>query len=319
MRPALPLALLCASALALTGCSDSEASGTTSAAATDAVSVVVGVYPYAYLAERVGGDGVEVTNLASPGTEPHDLELTPRQVGTIGAADLVVHSPGFQPAVDEAVEQQAADRALDVLDAVELREAPEGEHGDEHEGEHEGDEHEGDGHAHEGADPHVWLDPVRLGQIAGALADRLAEVDAAGADGYRERAAQLQDELGRLDDELRAGLSSCERTQIVTSHDAFGYLADTYGLEQVAIAGLSPEDEASAGRLAELAAQAERDGVTTIFFEDLASPKVAESLAREVGAEATVLSPLEGAPETGDYVTAMQANLATLRTALDCA
>jgi len=311
-----PVAVLTA-ALALSACGGSG-DGTASASDDGRLAVAAGFYPYAFLAERIGGEAVEVTNLTEPGSEPHDLELTPQQVGALSETDLVVYSAGFQPAVDEAVEQQAAARAFDVLSAVELRTAEEGGHGDEHEGEHaEGD----DAHADEasgGADPHVWLDPTRLATIGTALADRLAEVNPEGADGYRSRAEELTAELTALDDELRAGLATCQRRQIVTSHDAFGYLAGAYGLEQVAVAGLSPEDEASPQRLAEVAAQAEEDGVTTIFFEELVSPAVAESLAREVGATATVLSPLEGAPETGDYVSAMRDNLAALRTALDC-
>ena len=192
---------------------------------------------------------------------------------------------------------------------------------DEHEDEHEDEgEHADEAHGEHGSgDPHVWLDPVRLGAVAAALAERLADLDPDGAEGYRERAAALQRELAALDDELRTGLASCERRQVVTSHDAFGYLTDAYGLEQVPVAGLSPDDEASPRRLAEVAAQAEREGVTTVFFEELVSPKVAESLAREVGARAEVLSPLEGAPEEGDYLSAMRANLAALRAALDCA
>ena len=292
--------LLVAAALALTACGGAQA-GTGS----DRVSAVVGFYPYAFVTERVGGGDVDVTDLTAAGGEPHDLELTPRQVGALGEADLVVYSEGFQPAVDEAVEQQAADRALDVLSTVELRD---GAH------EHAGEEEE-----HASGDPHVWLDPVRLATIATAVADRLAEVDPDSAEDYRARADELEHELTALDDELRAGLASCERQQIVTSHDAFGYLADAYRLEQVAIAGLSPEDEASPRRLAEVAAQAEAAGVTTIFFEEAVSPKVAESLAREVGATATVLSPLELAPESGDYLTAMRDNLERLRTALGCA
>ena len=316
-----PAAAALTAALALSACGSD--SGAANASDEGRTSVAAGFYPYAFLAERIGGDDVEVTNLTKPGGEPHDLELTPQQVGGLSTTDLVVYSQGFQPAVDEAVEQQAADRTFDVLSAVELRdgeahaeeEHAEDEHADDEE--HAEDEAHADEHA-AGGDPHVWLDPQRLAAIGTALADRLAEVDPDGADGYRERAQELSTELTALDDELRAGLESCERRQIVTSHDAFGYLADAYGLEQVAVAGLSPEDEASPRRLAEVAAQAEQDGVTTIFFEELVSPKVAESLAREVGAEATVLTPLEGAPETGDYVTAMRDNLATLRTALGC-
>jgi zinc transport system substrate-binding protein len=300
MRP--PSAALAVLLLALSGCAGSSASGDTG---SGPVRVSAGFYPYAFVAERVGGPDVAVTNLTEPGGEPHDLELTPQQVGALGESDLVVYSEGFQPAVDEAVEQQAADRALDVLSVVEL---------------HEGAEHTEGGaeHEHGGEDPHVWLDPDRLSTIAGAVADRLAEADPDHEEGYRERAKALQDELAALDQELRSGLSSCARTQIVTSHDAFGYLADAYGLEQVAVAGLTPEDEASPRRLAEVAADARAAGVTTVFHEELGSPAVAESLAREIGATTAVLRTLEGAPDDGDYLTAMRDNLERLRTALDC-
>ena len=295
-------AALLATTTALAACGGSAAEGTDSAA----LDVAVGLYPYAFVVERVGGQDVEVTNLTKPGGEPHDLELTPQQVARLGEADLVVYSRGFQPAVDVAVEQQAEEQGFDVLTAVELREGDEEAHADEEE------------HGHEGADPHVWLDPMRLADIADAVADELAERAPDRADGFRSRAGELREELTTLDDELRSGLSRCERREIVTSHDAFGYLAAAYGLEQVSLAGLSPEDEASPKRLKEVAAFAKEHGVTTVFFEELVSPKVAESLAREVGARAQVLSPLEGPPETGDYLTAMRENLDRLRTALDC-
>jgi zinc transport system substrate-binding protein len=305
------LPLFVAAALALSACGGAEAG-----ASSDRVSAVVGFYPYAFVTERVGGDDVEVTDLTASGGEPHDLELTPRQVGAVGEADLVVYSEGFQPAVDEAVAQQAEDRALDVLSTVELRDGGAHGHEEAHEEGHAEEGHEDDEHG--SGDPHVWLDPVRLATIATAVADRLAEVDPDSAADYRARAEELGAELTALDDELRAGLASCERSEVVTSHDAFGYLTDAYGLEQVAVAGLSPEDEASPQRLAEVAAQAQAAEVTTIFFEESVSPKVAEALAREVGATATVLSPLELAPESGDYLTAMRENLEQLRTALGC-
>ena len=302
-------AVLSAAAL-LTACGG-VAEGEDAAQAGDRLDVSVGFYPYAFVSERVGGPDVEVVNLTKPGGEPHDLELTPQQVAALSETDLVVYSKGFQPAVDEAVEQQAADKALDVLTTVELRE---GEAHDEEEDEGEDEEHGDEG----GQDPHVWLDPVRLGTIAVAVAEELAELAPDRADAFRERAAALQADLGELDEELRTGLSSCARQEIVTSHDAFGYLAGAYGLEQVSLAGLSPDDEASPGRLAEVATYARERGVTAIFFEETASPRVAESLAREVGAEAVVLSPLEGAPETGDYLSAMRTNLESLQSALDC-
>ena len=300
-----PAALLLAS-LALAACTSDPAA--TTADGDGPLAVTVGFYPYAFVAERVGGPDVEVTNLTQPGTEPHDLELTPQQVAGLTETDLVLYSPLFQPAFDEAVEQQAADRAFDVLSAVELRDPPAtpGEQAEQDE-------------APGGRDPHVWLDPVRLGEIAAAVGQELGERRPDRAAAFTERAAALQADLKTLDDEMRAGLARCQRTEVVTSHDAYGYLTGTYGLTQVPIAGLSPQDEASAGSLAEIAVQARASGVTTIFFEELVSPAVAESLASEVGAKATVLSPLEGPPETGDYLSAMRTNLTTLRTALGCA
>jgi zinc transport system substrate-binding protein len=288
----LPLALL-----PLTACGD-PADG----AASGRTEVVVGFYPLEFLVARVGGDRVSVTSLAKPGAEPHDLELTPGQVAAVADADLVVHLGGFQPALDDA----APDGALDVAEVEPLE---------------QGFVPLEDGELHEdeaGVDPHVWLDPERYAGVADAVADRLAEVDAAGAQGYRDRAAQLRTELTALDTELASGLATCERRDLVTSHNAFGYLARAYDLEQVAITGLTPEEEPSPGRLAAVTDLARARGVTTVFFEELVSPKVAESLAREIGAKAAVLDPLESAPDDGDYLSAMRANLVALRAALDC-
>jgi zinc transport system substrate-binding protein len=296
--------------LLLTACG----SGSDGGGASERLDVVVGFYPYQYVAEQVGGDDVAVTNLTAPGAEPHDLELSPQQVADLAEADLVLYSAGFQPAVDEAVEEQAADRAFDVLSAVELREYEEAQADD------ADPAHGEEGHDdHAGEDPHVWLDPVRMAEVAAAVADELAERAPERADAFRERADALTVELSALDGELEEGLSACARTEMVTSHDAFGYLAERYGLEQVAISGLSPEEDPSPRRLAEVAQFAQERGVTTIFFEELVSPRVAESLAREVGAQAQVLSPLEGPPDDGDYLSAMRTNLAALTAALDCA
>jgi zinc transport system substrate-binding protein len=318
---AVALALLTTAA-----CGSSDDAATPAAASSDRLDVTVGFYPYEFVASRVGGDDVTVTNLTQPGGEPHDLELSPRQVAALQETDLVLYSRGFQPAVDEAVEQSAEGRALDVLTAVDLL-AGSDDHGDEEEGEHAEEEEEGehadedeDEHADEGGnDPHVWLDPTRLATIAETVAERLGELAPDRAADFDRRAAELAAELGELNGELRTGLAECERREIVTSHDAFGYLANAYGLEQVPLSGLSPEDEASPKRLAEVAEFAKGNGVTTIFFEELVSPKVAESLAREVGAKAQALNPLEGPPSSGDYLTEMRTNLETLRTALDCA
>jgi zinc transport system substrate-binding protein len=286
------------------GCSDAR--GTT--AEGGRLRVVTGFYPLQFVAERVGGDAVAVTNLVKPGAEPHDLELSPSQVAGVAGAALVVYLKGFQPAVDEAVEQDAEDRAFDVAAVQPLLDAA------------DGDEDSGQSRALHGKDPHVWLDPTRLATIADRLAERLAQLDGARAAAFRSRADGLHAELDDLDREYADGLRSCARRDIVTSHAAFGYLASRYRLSQVAITGTSPEDEPSPGRLAEVAAVARQRRATTIFFETLVSPRVAAALAREVGARTAVLDPIEGLQpgSTESYLSVMRANLDTLRTGLGC-
>ncbi|MFP5220222.1 MAG: metal ABC transporter substrate-binding protein [Actinomycetes bacterium] len=322
MRRTAVLALPLSAAL-LAGCaSDDGADAATDAAGGEEaqrLDVLVGLYPYQFVAERVGGDDVAVENVTPPGVEPHDVELSPQQVGAVGEADLVLISPTFSPALDEAVEQQRPAAVLDVLSVVDVRESGEEEaHGDEEVHADEEAAHGEEGHDHGGEDPHVWLDPTRLATIADAVADELAELAPERADAFRERAAALRAELEELDGELEQGLAQCERRDVVTSHDAFGYLTERYGLDQVPVSGLSPEEEPSPRRLAEVATTAKERGVTTVFFEETVSPRVAEQLAREVGAKAEVLSPLEAPPEDGDYLSAMRANLAALQEALDC-
>jgi zinc transport system substrate-binding protein len=303
----------------LVGCSDD--SGTAAAAdgsrttrsgpaaataAADKVTVAAAFYPLEFLTERVGGELVEVTGLTQPGAEPHDLELTAKQVAGLGETDLVVFERGFQPAVDEAVDEHAKDRSLDLAAVQPLEQGfVPLEEGELHEDE-------------KGADPHIWLDPQRMQSLADATAKRLAQVRPGAAQSFEANAAALKADLAALDEEFRAGLSGCARREFVTSHNAFGYLARRYGLEQIAITGLTPESEPSPKRLIEVAELAKARKVTTIFFEELVSPKTAESLAREVGAEAQVLSPLEAAPESGDYFSGMRTNLASLHAALGC-
>ena len=291
---------MAALALALAACGGDDGGD------TDGLDVAAAFYPYAFLVERICGDDVDLTTLTPPGAEPHDLELTPQQVGALADTDLVVYAAGVQPAVDEAVAQQAEDGAFDVNAVTDLVPG----YVPLEEGELVPEE--------QGTDPHVWLDPMRYAEIGEALAERLGELEPDRAEAFAERARELTAELEALDDELRSGLADCERREIVTSHNAFGYLAARYDLEQIAVTGLTPEQEPTPRRLADVARLAEQRGVTTIFFEELVSPRTAESLAREVGAKAVVLSPLEGPPESGDYLTAMRGNLQTLRTALGC-
>lgn len=313
--PAAAAALI----LAAAGCGSADpADGT--AAGSESMQVVAGFYPLEFLAERVGGDLVSVSNLAQPGAEPHDLELAPQQVQEVAEADLVLYLSGFQPALDDAVSENAQDSSFDALEATDLADGYE-ELGPEEEGhEEEGHEEGEEGHEEEsGLDPHVWLDPTKYGELAGAVAEQMAEADPDNADTYAANADALIEELAALDEEFVTGLADCERNEIVVTHNAFGYLAEHYDLEQVPIAGLSPEEEPSAQRLAEIQEFAAENGVTTIFYEEAVSPEYAQTVADEVGAATAVLSPIEVASDGEDYISLMQANLTALQEALGCA
>ncbi len=269
--------------------------------------IIAAFYPLQWLAERIGGPDATVTALTKPGVEPHDLELTPVQIAGLENSGLVIYVKGVQPAVDEAVGQHSADRSLDAAAVIKTLPAVA------EEGEAEGAQ------GHEvGYDPHIWLDPSRLATVAAGIGDRLAAVDPAHAGGYRERTATTVADLNRLDDELARGLSTCASTAIVTSHTAFGYLADRYKLRQIGISGIDPEAEPSPARLAEVAKVAKQEKVTTIFTETLVSPKVAEVLSTEIGARTAVLDPIESQPADGDYLSAMRRNLTALKAALSC-
>ena len=294
--------------LAMAACSDPVSDD-----AEGRIKVAAAFYPLQFITERIGGQRVDVTNLTSPGTEPHDLELTPQQAAELQKAGLVVYLAGFQPSIDDAIDNDAKDKAFDVATVEPLSDAPPG-------AEEEDADGAGEKHANEGKDPHVWLDPHRLAAIGDKLADRLAAVDTAHADEFRTRATELRAELVALDKEYSAGLQNCQRHEIVTSHAAFGYLAARYKLEQIPITGLSPEAEPTPEHVAQVAALARQKGVTTIFFETLVSPEIAETVATEIGAKAEVLDPIEGLkPGSADtYLTVMRGNLTQLRTALGC-
>ncbi|WP_433167521.1 metal ABC transporter substrate-binding protein [Kribbella sp. CA-247076] len=319
-----------AAALTLAGCGDSSASGS----GGDKLDVVASFYPLEFIARTVGGDAVNVTTLTAPGVEPHDLELTPKQVGEIAEAKLVVYEKGLQPAVDEAIDQNAKEAGFDVAPAAKLEatgaDFAEHEEGEEHAEEStspgtpdtHSDEADPSHEEGEALDPHFWLDPVRYADVVQAVTDKLVEADSANADGYKARAKTLVDEVGKLDSEFKTGLASCQLKTFVTSHQAFAYLAKRYGLTMVGIAGFSPGAEPTPARIKEVQDIVKAQHVTTIFSEELVSPKVAETIARDVGVKTAVLSPIEGLSDANSqetYLTLMRENLQELRKANSCA
>ena len=307
-------AAVTAAVLLLAGCGSDDAGSD----GGDRLDVVAGFYPLEWAASRIGGERIEVSSLTAPGAEPHDLELTPQDVAGVSDADLLVYLGGFQSAVDEAAESQAGDHAWDAAEAADLSlTAEEHEHADGAE-EHAEEEHaEGE----ESSDPHFWLDPTRLADVGDALADQLAEIDPDGAETYEQNAAALREDLEALDAEMTDGLTGCGVDTLVTSHDAFGYLAARYGFEVVGVTGLSPSTEPSADQLAEIADLVTERGVTTVYTETLVDPSVAETVVDEAGVRTAVLDPLEGLTDESagdDYLAVMRANLSTLQEGQAC-
>jgi zinc transport system substrate-binding protein len=277
----------------LTGCGALADTGT-------GVEVAAGFYPLQYVAERVAGDHAEVEVLTQPGSEPHDATLSVRETALVAEADVLVVSGGVQPAVDDAVSTSAeGDAVVDTSSPdFETTNLP----------------------AIRTDDPHFWLDPLLMADLGDEVADALVDADPDRADAYRANAADLRSDLQRLDHAYEEGLADCERSTVVVSHDAFGYL-DRYGLEFAPIAGLSPGAEPTPADLSRLQDLIRAEGVTTVFSERLVSPRVSETLADDLGIGTAVLDPVEGLSEETrgeDYLSLMRANLAALRAANGC-
>lgn len=301
-------------------------SGGEAGAADGTLSVVTSAYPFAFLVARIGGERVALVDLTSPGVDPHGLELSVRQVMSIEQADLVLQIPGYQSALDDAIASRAGDNVLDVSAAIDLLPAPaaaEDVHAGESEEEHAAHAEEDapsdgggspDGHDHGAHDPHFWHDPQRMAELGDAIAARLAELSPADSQAFTDAAAALRTELEELDAELEDSFAAVRgRKTFVTSHAAFTYLAERYGLQQIGIAGVDPETEPSPQRLLALERLIAEAGVTTIFFETSASPKVARTLARNLGIASEELDNLETqqSPDA-DYPQVMRNNCAEL-------
>jgi zinc transport system substrate-binding protein len=298
----------------LTACSGESAA----AGNTDKFDVVASFYPMAFLAERIGGDHVNVTSLTQPGQEPHDLELSAQQRVQVEKSDAVLYLKSLQPSVDDTVAQSGVKTKIDAAKLTTLE-----EHGSEvggHAAEH--DEEHDDGHGHEeegGQDPHVWLDPVKYAEVAKGVGAAFEKADPDHAADYKKNTAALVAQLGALDTEFKNGLARTKTKVFITTHAAFGYLAERYGLIEEAISGLDPESEPSAARVKELEKMAKADGVTTVFYETLVSDKTAKTIAKDSGLRTDVLDPIEGITDTSrgkDYFAVQKANLKALQTAL---
>lgn len=330
------LALAACTAVILSSCAAFSA-GNTAKDPEGRIVVATSFYPIQWLTQYIGGSYVIATSITPENVEPHDFELAPKDITELSSSQVVIYMPGFQPSLDDAVASIDGPAVLDLsktvtLESSEAKETGENEVEDasehnsaNHESEHESHNHlehnhsEHSHHSHAGAaDPHFWLDPIRMKEAAEAISSELSHVDPDHADAYTASASKLSQELEALDSNYSAKLSKCTSPIILSSHEAFGYLARRYHLEQAAISGIDPEAEPSPAQLHSLAQIAASHKATTIFTESTLSAKAAKVLAEEAGLKTETLSTLETAPAHGDYLSQMQENLTKLSAALGC-
>ena len=347
---ALGATLILAAGMSACSALKSESSSSASAAHTIApgktLTVSTSFYPIQYLAEAIGGKLVKVSTVTPANVEPHDFELSGKATAELGKADLIAYVPGFQPSLDKAVKEvgsgptvvdlskpanlvhhegveeehehgeEATDGASATASAAATAQASEAghdEHGHDEHGHTEGEEgHDSD------LDPHFWLDPDRMIKVAEALEASFAQIDPANANDYKAGLDKLKTALTGVDNQYKQGLSSCQHKTFITSHAAFGYMAERYGLTQASISGIDPETEPSPAEMANIKSVVEKTGVKTIFTEELVSDAPAKAIAAETDAKTSVLSPLESKPERGDYTDAMTSNLERLKSAMVC-
>ena len=299
------------SSLILAGCSN--AAEDSQPASESLPSIVTGSFAVAWLASSISDGCAVVTDLAPSGGDAHDLELTASQTASILDADLVIPVDGLQPAFD-AVAESKSSGVFDILDLLDPLTAE--DHADEDGHEDHADE---DGHEDHGLlDPHFWLDPKRVSDAAGFLGAEISKLSADCATKVEVTVPAVQAQLEDLTQEFETSLATCSSRTIVVSHEAFGYLADAFNLEQIGVAGLDPEGEPSAARLKEVIDLANSLGVSAVFTESTVNPDVAQTLADALEVGILTLDPLEIASVSKDYISLMQTNLEALRSGLNC-
>jgi len=280
------------------------------------VKVVTSFYPLYFFTSEITGDKAVVSNITPAGAEPHEYEPTARDIASIENSDLLILNGGGLESWGENIKTNLNNKNTNVITAGEGLITIESK-----EEEHEEEEHEG--HHHHGTDPHIWLSPVLAIQMVDKIESGLSLKDPNNSSYYKANALIIKNKLSILNEEFKQGLITCKSKDIITSHSAFAYLAQSYGLNQIPIAGLSSEEEPSSKEMTEIAKFAKNNNVKYIFFETLISPKLSETIAKEIGAQTLVLNPIEGLTENEinngkDYFSEMRSNLVNLKIALQC-
>lgn len=303
--------------------SGAESTAPSSESTGTKLKVVASFYPMADFAQKVGGDQVEVTNMVPAGTEPHDWEPSAKDIKNLENSDVFVYNGAGMEHWAEDILESLDNKDIVVVEASKGLELLKGSsHEEEGEAEDGHEEESEDGHDHGDTDPHVWLAPENAKKEMENIKNGLEEADADHKDVYEKNYETWSQEFDKLDQEFKDGLADSKTKNVITAHEAFGYLCKAYGLTQMGIEGLTPDSEPDPDRMEEIIKFAQKNDVKTIFFEELVSPKVAETIASEVGAETAVLNPLEGLTDEEikdgeDYFSVMRENLKALEKALN--
>ena len=299
------LAAVVMTAVFLSACQSVPATGSTEHE-NDKLQVIASFYLMADFAVKIGGDLIQVTNLVPSGIEPHEWEPATTDMTLLEQADMLIYNGAGMEHWIDSVESALDNKDLFLVEtAREIALKPA----------------KGETKDRQDSDPHVWLSPLNAKKQLQSILKALVQADPANQASYQENYDHWAAEMDKLDQDFRSGLTDLPNREIIVAHQAFGYLCAEYGLVQVAIEGLMADSEPDPARMAEIVSFARDHDVSVIFFEQLASQKVADTIAREIGARTAVLNPLEGLTDDqlaagDDYFSVMRQNLAALVDAL---
>jgi zinc transport system substrate-binding protein len=279
------------------------------------MTVYASFYPMYDFSVKIGGDRVKVINMVPSGIEPHDWEPAAADIAGLEEASVFVYNGAGMEHWAPDVLGSLRNKKLVAVEASKGIKLMEGHHDED---EDSGEEHDHEGEVH---DPHVWLSPVNAKLVMENIKNAMASADPDGKKYYESNYDKYAAECDLLDKEFESALSGLARRDIIVTHQAFGYMCARYGLNQVPISGLSPDSEPDPSRMAEIIDFTKKNNVKVVFFEELASPKIAESIAASTGARVDMLNPIEGLDDEEisageDYFSIMRRNLKSLVAAL---
>lgn len=271
------------------------------------IKIYTSIYPLYDFATKVGGDKVDVTNLVPAGTEPHDWEVSTSDIVNLERADMLIYNgAGIENWTDKVT------NSLENKDIVYVKTS---------EGLdlHKASEKDKDKHVI--YDPHTWLSIENAKHEMENIKNALVKYDPDNAHYYEKNYSTYKKKFDELNKKYSDTLDPIKNKSIIVAHEAFGYLCSEYGIKQIGIEGLNPDSEPDPAKMAKIIKFAKENNVKTIFFEELVSPKVANTIAKEINAKTKVLNPLEGLSEEQinkgeDYFSVMEQNLQALHSAM---